>query len=57
MKHYMKATHEKSPAQIIFHIRTNNLIAKKDSNERRNKIFQIFKSAKTDKNKVANYQA
>ena len=53
MKHYIKPTQEKSPAQIIFHIGANNLVTNKDSNEIVNKIAQLSKSAKTDKNKVA----
>ena len=49
----MILTQEKSPAQIIFHIDTNNLVTNKDSNEIANEIVQLTKSAKTDKNKVA----
>ena len=52
MKHYMKLTDEKSPAQIIFHIRTNDLVTNEVSNEIANEIVQLAKSAKTDKNKV-----
>ena len=33
MKHYMKPTQEKSSAQIIFHIGTNDLVTNKDPNE------------------------
>ena len=50
MKHCMKPTQKKSPAQIIFHI---DLVTNKDFNEIANKIVQLAKSAKTDKNKVA----
>ena len=32
MKHDMKPTQEKSPAQIIFRIGSNDLVTKKDSN-------------------------
>ena len=53
MKHYMKPTQEKSPAQIIFHIETNDLVTNKDSNEIANQIVQLAKSGKTDKNMVA----
>ena len=56
MKHYMEPTQEKSPAQIIFHIGANSLVTNKDTNETANKIVQLAKSAKTDKNKLA-YQA
>ena len=38
MKHYMKPTREKSPAQITFHIETNDLVTNKDSNEIANEI-------------------
>ena len=53
MKHCMKSTQEKSPAQIIFHIGTNDLVTNKDSNEIANEIVQLAKSTKTDKSKVA----
>ena len=53
MKYCMKPTQEKSPAQIIFHIGTNDLVTNKESNEIANNIIQLAKSAKTDKNKVA----
>ena len=43
MTHYMKPTQEKSPAQIIFYIGTNNLVTNKDSNEIANKIVQLAK--------------
>ena len=49
----MKPTQEKSPAQIIFHIGTNDLVTNKESNEIANNIIQLSKSAKADKNKVA----
>ena len=49
----MKSTQEKSPAQIIFHIGTNDMVANKDFNEIANKIVQLAKSGKTDKSKVA----
>ena len=52
MKHYMKPTQEKSPAQIIFHVGTNDLVTNKDSNEIANEIVQLAKCAKTDNNKV-----
>ena len=32
MKHDMKPTQERSPAQIIFRIGSNDLVTKKDSN-------------------------
>ena len=53
MKYCMKPTQEKSPAQIIFHIGTNDLVTNKESNEIANNIIQLSKSAKADKNKVA----
>ena len=53
MKYCMKPTQEKSPAQIIFHIGTNDLVTNKESNEIANNIIQLAKSAKADKNKVA----
>ena len=53
MKHYMKPTQEKSLAQIIFHIGTNDLVTNKDSSEIANEIVQFASSAKIDKNKVA----
>ena len=52
IKHYMKPTQEKSLAEIIFHIETNDLITMKESNEIAKEIVQPAKSAKTDKNKV-----
>ena len=44
---------EKSLAQIIFHIGTNNLITNKDSNGIASEIVQLAKSAKTNQNRVA----
>ena len=52
IKHYMKPTQEKSLAEIIFHIKTNDLVTMKESNEIAKEIVQPAKSAKTDKNKV-----
>ena len=55
MKHYMK--HETYSRKITcsnnFHTGTNDLVTNKDSNEIANKIVELAKSAKTDKNKVA----
>ena len=41
MKHYMKPTLEKSSAQIIFHIGTNDPVTNKDSREIANEIVQV----------------
>ena len=54
MKHCMKPTQEKSPAQIVFHIGTTDLVTKKDASEIANIIAQLTKFAKIDKNKFSN---
>ena len=50
----MKPTQEKSPAQIVFHIGTTDLVTKKDASEIANIIAQLTKFAKIDKNKFSN---
>ena len=50
----MKPTQEKSPAQIVFHIGTNDLVTKKDASEIANIIAQLTKFAKINKNKFSN---
>ena len=49
----MKTTQEKLPAQIIFHIGTNDMVTNKEFNEIEHGIVPLAKSGKTDKNKVA----
>ena len=41
VKHLMKPTQEKSPAQLIFYIGANDLVTNKESNEIENKIVQL----------------
>ena len=50
MKHYVKSTQEKQPAQIIVHIGTNDLSSNKNSDEIADEIVNFVKSIKTDEN-------
>ena len=52
MKHYVKPTQEKHPAQIIIHFGTNDLPGNKNSDEIANKIVEFANSIKTSKNNV-----
>ena len=52
MKHYVKSTHEKQPAQIIIHIGINNLPGNKNSVEIANEIVEFADSIKTSENNV-----
>ena len=52
MKHYVKPTQEKQPAQIIIHICTNDLPDNKNSDEIANKIVEFANSIKTSENNV-----
>ena len=52
MKHYVKPTQEKQPAQIIIHIGTNDLPANKNTDEIANKIVGFTNSIKTSENNV-----
>ena len=53
MNHYKKPTQEKSPAEIIIHVGTNDLSNDKEAKDIANHIMQLVKSVKTDANKVA----
>ena len=53
ISHYIKPTQEKSPAEIIIHVGTNNLSSDKEPKDTTNDIIQLAKSVKTDANKVA----
>ena len=52
MKHYVKPTQEKQPAQIIVHIGTNDLSSNKNSDEIADEIVNFAKSIKTDENSI-----
>ena len=52
MKHYVKPTQEKQPAQIIVHIGTNDLSSNKNSDEIADEIVNFAKSIKTDENNI-----
>ena len=53
MNHYKKPTQEKSPAEIIIHVGTNDLSSDKEPKDIANDIIQLAKSVKTGANKVA----
>ena len=53
MNHYKKPTQEKSPAEIIIHVGTNDLSSDNEPKDIANDIIQLAKSVKTDANKVA----
>ena len=44
VKHYVKPTQEKQPAQIIIHVGTNDLPGNKNSDEIANKIAELANS-------------
>ena len=50
MKHYVKPTQEKQPAQIIIYADTNDLPDNKNSQEISNEIVEFANSIKTSKN-------
>ena len=52
MKHYVKPTQEKQPAQIIVHVGTNDLLGNKNSDEIANEIVEFANSIKTNENNV-----
>ena len=52
MKHYVKPTQEKKPAQIIIHVGTNDLPGNKNSDEIANEIVGFANSIKTSENNV-----
>ena len=52
MKHYVKPTQEKQPAQIIIHVGTNDLPGNKNSDEIANEIVGFANSIKTSENNV-----
>ena len=52
IKHYVKPTQEKQPAQIIVHIGTNDLSTNKNSEEIADEIVNFAKSIKTDENNI-----
>ena len=52
MNHYKKPTQEKSPAEIIIHVGTNDLSSVKEPKDIANDIMQFAKSVKTEENKV-----
>ena len=52
MKHYVKSTQEKQPAQIIVHVGTNDLPGTKTSDEIANEIVEFVNSIKTSENNV-----
>ena len=53
MNHYKIPTQEKSPAEIIIYVGTNDLSSDKDPKDIANDMMQLAKSVKTDENKVA----
>ena len=53
MKHYVKPTQEKQPAQIIIHVSTNDSPGQKNSDEIANEIVEFANSTKTSKNNLA----
>ena len=52
MKHYRKPTQEKSPAEIIIHVGTNDLYSVKELKDIANNCMQLAKSVKIDANKA-----
>ena len=52
MKHYVKPTQEKKPAQIIIHVGNNDLPGNKNSEEIANEIVGFANSIKTSENNV-----
>ena len=52
MKHYVKPTREKQPAQVIVYIGTNDLLSNKNSDEIADEIVNFAKSIKTDENNI-----
>ena len=52
MKHFVKLTQEKQPAQIIVHIGTNDLSSNKNSGEIADEIVNFAKSIKADENNI-----
>ena len=52
MKHYVKPTQEKKPAQIIIHVGTSDLPGNKNSDEITNEIVGFANSIKTSENNV-----
>ena len=52
MKHYVKSTQEKQPAQIIVHVGTNDLPGTKTSDEIANENVEFVNSIKTSENNV-----
>ena len=53
MNYYKKPTQEKSPAETVIHVGTNDLSSDKETKDILNDIMQLAKSVKTDANKVA----
>ena len=53
MNHYKKPTQEKSSAEIIIHLGTNDLSSDKEPKDIANDIIKLAKSVKTGANKVA----
>ena len=52
MKHYVKPTQEKKPAQIIIHVGTNDLPGNKNPDEIDNEIVGFANTIKTSENNV-----
>ena len=52
MKHYVKPTREKQPAQIIIHVGTNDLPGQKNSDKIANETAEYANSIKTSENGV-----
>ena len=52
MKHYVKPTHEKQPAQIIIHTGTNDLPGNKNSDKIANEILKFANLIQTSGNNV-----
>ena len=52
MKHYVKPTQEKEPAEIILHVGTNELSGNKDPDEIADEIVTLANSVKTNENRV-----
>ena len=52
MKHYVKPTREKQPAQIIIHVGTNDLPGQKNSDKIANETAEYANSIKTSENDV-----
>ena len=53
MNHYKKPTQQKSPAEIIIHVGSNDLSSAKERKDIASDIIELAKSVKTDANKVA----